>query len=278
MNTHQLAIFCYVAKHLSISKAAQELHISQPAVSLQVKNLEQTYDVTLIERFGRGIRLTPLGEQIYQLIAPFYQTTLVDIESLLRQSTSIKIAGNYLMTQFVVPEILGQQRLLGKQDKILIESMSSLSALNQLKKGSCDLILISSSEPILVQSDFIITPLFDDDIVFLTGEQILPQDISTIIVSQSKQALLPTIRQNNQFAQLPTTIVAATQNALAAIQINPNSATLVSSRFIKYFDSDNAIIKTGIKSHFYAIYRQNTSKRRQIEVIVEALKGIDHQI
>lgn len=50
MNTHQLEIFFYVAKYLSVSKAANHLCISQPAVSSQVKKLENIYNIKLLEK------------------------------------------------------------------------------------------------------------------------------------------------------------------------------------------------------------------------------------
>ncbi|WP_353727451.1 LysR family transcriptional regulator [Lactococcus lactis] len=54
MNTHQLEIFYHVAKFQSISRAAEALYISQPAVSSQIKKLESAYGVHLIEKNGQG--------------------------------------------------------------------------------------------------------------------------------------------------------------------------------------------------------------------------------
>jgi len=49
----QLDIFAAVARHRSISRAAAELHLSQPAVSMQLKQLEEQIGVPLIEQVGR---------------------------------------------------------------------------------------------------------------------------------------------------------------------------------------------------------------------------------
>lgn len=54
MNTHQLEIFYHVAKFQSISRAAEVLYISQPAVSSQIKKLESAYGVHLIEKKWSG--------------------------------------------------------------------------------------------------------------------------------------------------------------------------------------------------------------------------------
>ncbi len=62
MTLHQLEIWIAVAKHQSISKAADELHIRQPSVSIQVKRLEKEYGLKLYKfTAGRGMELTAAG-------------------------------------------------------------------------------------------------------------------------------------------------------------------------------------------------------------------------
>lgn len=60
----QLAVFASVAKHLSFVRAAEELHLTQPAVSMQIKELEAAVELPLFERSGRTIRLTMPGEYL----------------------------------------------------------------------------------------------------------------------------------------------------------------------------------------------------------------------
>jgi len=60
----QLRIFVAVAKHLSFARAAEEMHLSQPAVSMQIKELESVMELPLFERAGRSIRLTMPGEYL----------------------------------------------------------------------------------------------------------------------------------------------------------------------------------------------------------------------
>jgi LysR family glycine cleavage system transcriptional activator len=59
---HALQVFEAVARHGSITAAAQDLHVTHGAVSRQVKALEADLDQRLLRRSGRGIRLTPAGE------------------------------------------------------------------------------------------------------------------------------------------------------------------------------------------------------------------------
>ena len=58
----QLQVFESVARHLSFTRAAEELHLTQPAVSMQVKQLEHVLGVGLFEHVGRQVHLTDAGE------------------------------------------------------------------------------------------------------------------------------------------------------------------------------------------------------------------------
>ena len=60
----QLRAFCYTAKSGSISKAAEQLYLSQPSVSLQIQALERELNTMLFERRGPKIRLTPDGQAL----------------------------------------------------------------------------------------------------------------------------------------------------------------------------------------------------------------------
>ncbi|MCU0806191.1 MAG: LysR substrate-binding domain-containing protein [Burkholderiales bacterium] len=61
----QLRVFEAVARHRSFSRAADELHLTQPAVSMQVKSLEEQAGVPLFEQIGKKIFLTEAGEELY---------------------------------------------------------------------------------------------------------------------------------------------------------------------------------------------------------------------
>src|SRR5512134_844010 len=62
----QLKVFETVARHLSFSRAAEELHLTQPAVSTQVKDLERHAGLPLFEQLGRKIHLTAAGRELLQ--------------------------------------------------------------------------------------------------------------------------------------------------------------------------------------------------------------------
>ena len=60
----QLRIFESVARHSSMSRAAEEMHLTQPAVSMQIKQLEEQIGVPLLEQNGRRLFLTEAGQEL----------------------------------------------------------------------------------------------------------------------------------------------------------------------------------------------------------------------
>ncbi|AJP55875.1 LysR family transcriptional regulator [Pandoraea vervacti] len=65
MRITQLRSFHAVARHGSVTRAAQALHVSQPTMTTQIRALEETYGVELFYRHGRGLTLTPTGKALY---------------------------------------------------------------------------------------------------------------------------------------------------------------------------------------------------------------------
>jgi DNA-binding transcriptional LysR family regulator len=61
---HQLQVFLKIAQTQSITKAAQELFLSQPAVSIQLKNFQDQFDIPLTEIVKRRLYITDFGKEI----------------------------------------------------------------------------------------------------------------------------------------------------------------------------------------------------------------------
>src|SRR5512137_931047 len=66
MEDHRLKVFCTVAETKSFSKTSEIIHLTQPAVSLQIQALEELYETKLFDRSGSVISLTPSGEILYR--------------------------------------------------------------------------------------------------------------------------------------------------------------------------------------------------------------------
>ncbi len=70
----QLRAFCAVAKSGKMIDAAEELYLSQPAISLQVRALERELDTVLFERHGPRINLTREGQELYEMARPLIES------------------------------------------------------------------------------------------------------------------------------------------------------------------------------------------------------------
>ncbi|MGM9929354.1 MAG: LysR substrate-binding domain-containing protein [Bacillus sp. (in: firmicutes)] len=115
MNLHALRIFINVAKHQSITLAANELLISQPAVTIQIRNLEKELNVKLIEGKGRGIQLTTAGEFLYeqgQRLFQLEQTIEKRMNDFKEKNTQLNITSSYIPINYVLPPLLAQYKLL----------------------------------------------------------------------------------------------------------------------------------------------------------------------
>ncbi|GMN11320.1 LysR family transcriptional regulator [Croceitalea sp. MTPC9] len=107
-------VFFEVATHLSFTKAANSLCISQPAVSKQVKNLESILGIALLERKSNKIKLTPAGKKLYTHLkkAKALQTDiLTDVEIIkdeLKFSGQLTIGSSTSLSIYVLPKIISQ--------------------------------------------------------------------------------------------------------------------------------------------------------------------------
>lgn len=106
---HQLQVFLQVAEHKSITKAAEALHLTQPAVSIQLKNLQDQFDIPLTEVVGRQLFVTDFGREIEQAARliidqahAIQQKTLAYKGQLTgRLKISVVSTGKYIMPYFL---------------------------------------------------------------------------------------------------------------------------------------------------------------------------------
>lgn len=106
---HQLNIFLAVHKTKSITKAAEEMHLTQPAVSIQLKKLQDQFEVPLTEVIGRQLYVTDFGEKIAEISgrileeAEGIKNMLNDYKGLLTGNLKISVVstGKYVMPYFL---------------------------------------------------------------------------------------------------------------------------------------------------------------------------------
>ncbi|HTL10405.1 MAG TPA: LysR family transcriptional regulator [Chitinophagaceae bacterium] len=106
---HQLLIFQKIVETKSVTKAAEELHLTQPAVSIQLRNFQSQFDIPLTEIVGRKIYITDFGKEIaasaenilQQVSAINTKTLAFKGQATGRLSISVVSTGKYVMPYFL---------------------------------------------------------------------------------------------------------------------------------------------------------------------------------
>lgn len=110
LTLRQLKVFEAVSRHLSYTRAAEELFLTQPAVSMQIKQMEEQLGLPLFEQMGKRIFLTEAGDEVYrhcrQIAQQFddLESAIANLKGLARGKLKIAVAST---AKYVVPNLLG---------------------------------------------------------------------------------------------------------------------------------------------------------------------------
>lgn len=149
MNTNYEAykIFCCVAQNGSISKAAEKLLISQPAVTWHLKNLENQLGVTLFIRTKKGATLTDEGKILFEYVKKGIdsftkgENVLTNLKNL--DSGKTKIGASTTVSKYVLMPYLEKFHELYPKIDIEIENNLTETLLTELRNGDLDMLLLN---------------------------------------------------------------------------------------------------------------------------------------
>lgn len=139
----RLQVFNTVAKRLSFTKAAEELFITQPAVTKHIQEIENHFKVKLFERNGARIKLTEAGETLLhytgQLFA-VYRNMEFELNTFTRQYTGkLRIGASTTVAQYVLPPVLAAFHKKFKEIKIALTINNTEQVEQALQNKSIDL-------------------------------------------------------------------------------------------------------------------------------------------
>jgi DNA-binding transcriptional LysR family regulator len=113
LSLRQLRIFVSAARHSSFAKAAEEMHLTAPAVSMQMRDLEDDLGISLFAKKGRGVTLTSAGEY-FLVYARRVLTALREAEDMMAKlrgiETGVLNIGLVSTAKYVVPRLLAAFR------------------------------------------------------------------------------------------------------------------------------------------------------------------------
>jgi DNA-binding transcriptional LysR family regulator len=167
---HQLHIFAAVAQAKSMTKAAERLQMSQPAVSIQVKKLQDHFGIELFEVIGKQLYLTEAGRELYQAQISVQQS-LENAEMSLSQlrgaiKGSLRIAA-VSTAKYVMPYILGAFQKQHANISISLKVSNRAEVISALRENSCDFAVFSQL-PTDLALDY--TDLMNNPLVFAAAK------------------------------------------------------------------------------------------------------------
>lgn len=143
---NQLRIFLKVTQTQSVTKAAEELHLTQPAVSIQLKNLQDQFDIPLTEVVGRKIYITDFGKEI----AAAAETILNQVYAINYKTLSHKghLAGRLKISvvstgKYVMPYFLSDFLKVNKEVELILDVTNKAKVIESLETNQVDFSLVS---------------------------------------------------------------------------------------------------------------------------------------
>lgn len=143
---HQLKIFMSVVEKESITKAAEELHMTQPAVSIQLKNLQDQFDIPLTEVIGRKLYVTDFGRELYQIADHILQ----EVANINYKTQSFKgmLSGKLKLSvastgKYVIPSYLKGFLKQNPNIDLIIDVTNKTKVIESLERNEVDFALIS---------------------------------------------------------------------------------------------------------------------------------------
>lgn len=148
MADRRLQVFYAVAKQLSFTKAAEQLFMTQPAVTFQVKQLEESFNTRLFERSHGKIALTPAGKLVMDYAGKILGLS-EEMEKRVAELSGamggpLLLGASTTIAEFILPQILGEFKARYPQVRAHLTVANSENIVNRVADHSLDLGLIES--------------------------------------------------------------------------------------------------------------------------------------
>lgn len=139
MQLDYISLFNKIVKEKSISKVANESHLSQPALSQQMKKVEDSIGMRLFERSNRGIELTEAGKLVYHYflqMEDLYSNLQEEVENLKKHSGTIRILASPVVGQYALPCTVHKMSEKFPKYHFSLSIMTSQEVMRKVQEGS----------------------------------------------------------------------------------------------------------------------------------------------
>ncbi len=171
MNLNQLAIFHAVAQSGNLTRAADALCISQPAVSKQLRGLEKSLGTALFHRLSKGVRLTEAGHLLLEYSGRIFdleieaERALAELREL--QRGGLIIGASTTIGIYLLPEVMGAFQKLHPRIELQLEIANTEKIQRELTANKIDLAL---TEGVLPGSEWQADAFLSDEIIAVAGK------------------------------------------------------------------------------------------------------------
>jgi len=170
MADRRLQVFHTVARLLSFTKAADSLHMTQPAVTFQVRQLEEYFNTRLFDRTHNRISLTEVGEKVLvysEKILGLYREMDNDIRALTGEIIGVLVIGaSTTVAEYMLPRLLGEFQALYPMVKLRLKVSNSLGVVHMVENNDIDIGLVES--PVLNKS-LVVRACWQDNLVVIVA-------------------------------------------------------------------------------------------------------------
>jgi DNA-binding transcriptional LysR family regulator len=149
MSDRRLKVFHTVARLLSFTKAAEELHMTQPAVTFQVRQLEEYFNTRLFDRTHNKVNLTPAGERVAEFAERIFDL-YAEMESGVRDLTgeisgALTIGASTTIAEYMLPALLGEFKNQYPDINLRLKVSNSEGIVSMVEHNVIDLGVVESA-------------------------------------------------------------------------------------------------------------------------------------
>ncbi len=143
MSDRRLQVFHTVARLLSFTKAAEELHMTQPAVTFQVRQLEEQFNTRLFDRTHNRISLTDAGSRVYNYAEQIFQL-YGEMDNAVRELTGdisgvLILGASTTIAEYMLPVLLGDFKSKHPEVTIRLKVANTDGIVSQVENNEIDL-------------------------------------------------------------------------------------------------------------------------------------------
>jgi DNA-binding transcriptional LysR family regulator len=168
MADRRLQVFHTVARLLSFTKAAETLHMTQPAVTFQIRQLEEHFNTRLFDRTHNRISLTEAGERVYEYaekIIALYGEMDSRVRELTGDVSGILIIGaSTTIAEYVLPSLLGEFQARCPDVNVRLSVSNSLGIVHQVENNTVDVGIVESP---VSNKNLAVEVCWNDELVFI---------------------------------------------------------------------------------------------------------------